>query len=58
MDRFHDRLVESEVRTTKRFDEMQVTLDRIAVAMGGHNQLEPRGERCEHDIVDLEERVF
>lgn len=58
MDRFHDRLVENEIRMNTRFDEVQYTLERIAVAMGGHNQLELRIERCEHDIVDLKERVF
>jgi low affinity Fe/Cu permease len=58
IDRLHARMIESEVRATTAHQELQATLGQIMTYLGGHGSLEARVDRCEHDIIDLKERVL
>lgn len=57
LDTLARRVVESEIRTSTAITDLAGTVHALTDVLRASNDLRPRVERCEQDIVDLKRRL-
>jgi chromosome segregation ATPase len=57
LDALHRRVVESEIRTATAITDLAGTVQVVADMLRASNDLRPRVENCERDILDLKHRL-